>query len=128
MNFFKKTDLIVIIVLLIISATVYLTYNYLAQSEEAKAEIYLGSELLKTVNLSSGENSTFSIPGNENVVFHLYEDGTIAFEKSDCPDQICVHSGKLHIVGQSAACLPNALILKIVPQNGYKNDQNDVVV
>ena len=119
MKFFKKTDLIVIIILLIISATVYLTYNYLAQGEEAKAEIYLGSKLMKTVNLSTGENSTFSIPGKENVVFHLYEDGTIAFEESDCPDQICVHSGKLHIVGQSAACLPNALILKIVPQ--YKN-------
>ncbi|HZK88502.1 MAG TPA: NusG domain II-containing protein [Anaerovoracaceae bacterium] len=128
MKFFKKTDLIVIVVLLIISAVVYITYNYLAQDEEAKAEIYLGSKLMKTVNLSTGNNSTFSIPGKENVVFHLYEDGTIAFEKSDCPDQICVHSGKLHIVGQSAACLPNALILKIVPQNGYNNNQNDVVI
>ncbi|MBK5246285.1 MAG: NusG domain II-containing protein [Peptostreptococcaceae bacterium] len=128
MKFFKKTDLIVIIILLIISATVYLTYNYLAQGEEAKAEIYLGSKLMKTVNLSTGENYSFSIPGKENVVFHLYEDGSIAFEKSDCPDQICVNSGKLHIVGQSAACLPNALILKIVPRNGYNNNQNDVVV
>ncbi len=128
MKFFKKTDLIVIIILLVISATVYVTYNYLAQGEEAKAEIYLESELMKTVVLSTGEDSTFSIPGKENVVFHLYKDGFIAFEKSDCPDQICVHSGRLHIVGQSAACLPNGLILKIVPVNGYHNNQNDVVI
>lgn len=128
MKFFKKTDLIVILILLIISAAVYITYNYLAQGEEAKAEIYLGSKLMKTVSLSTGENSTFSIPGKENVAFHIYEDGNIAFEVSDCPDQICVHSGKLHIVGQSAACLPNELILKIVPQNGYNNNQNDVVI
>lgn len=127
MKFFKKTDLIIIIILLVISATAYITYNYLAQGEEAKAEIYLGSELMKTVALSTGENRSFSIPGKENVVFHLYEDGSIAFEKSDCPDQICVHSGRLHIVGQSAACLPNRLILKIVPKNGYKN-KNDVVI
>jgi len=128
MKFFKKTDVIVIITLLIISATVYMAYNYLAQGEEAKAEIYLGSKLMKTVNLSTEENSTFSISGKENVVFHLYKDGTIAFEESDCPDQICVHSGKLHIVGQSAACLPNELILKIIPQKGYNNNQNDVVI
>lgn len=128
MKFFKKTDLIVIIILLIISATVYITYNYLAQDEEAKAEIYLGSKLMKTVNLSTGENYSFAIPGKENVVFHIYQDGAIAFEESDCPDQICVHSGKLHIVGQSAACLPNALILKIVSKNGYNNKQNDVVI
>ena len=127
MKFFKKTDIIVIITLLVISATVYMTYNYLAQDKEAKAEIYLASKLMKTVVLSTGEDSSFSIPGKENVVFHLYQDGSIAFEKSDCPDQICVHSGRLHIVGQSAACLPNGLILKIVPTNGYK-DKNDVVI
>lgn len=128
MNFFKKTDLIVIIVLLSISATVYLTYNYFAQGEDTKAEIYLKSELMKTVDLISNESRTFSIPGKENVVFHLYEDGSIAFERADCPDQICVNSGRLHIVGQSAACLPNGLILKIVPRNGYNNNQNDVVI
>ncbi len=128
MKFFKKTDLIVILILLVISATVYMTYNYLAQNKEAKAEIYLESKLMKTVVLSTGKDSSFTIPGKENVIFHLYEDGSIAFEQSDCPDQICVHSGKLHIVGQSAACLPNGLILKIVPLNGYKNNQNDVVI
>lgn len=127
MKFFKKTDLIIILILLVISATVYMTYHYLAQDKEAKAEIYLESKLMKTVVLSTGEDSTFSIPGKETVAFHLYEDGSIAFESSDCPDQICVHSGRLHIVGQSAACLPNGLILKIVPINGY-NGKNDVVI
>ena len=127
MKFFKKTDLIVIIILLVISATAYTTYNYFAQGEDAQAEIYLGSKLMKTVDLSSGKDIMFSIPGREQVIFHLYKDGSIAFEKSDCPDQICVHSGKLHIVGQSAACLPNELILKIVSK--YRdNKQNDVVI
>lgn len=128
MKFFRKTDLIVIVVLLLLSGAAFMTYMYMAQDEEAKAEIYLGAKLMKTVDLSTGKEDIFSVPGKENVVFHLYEDGSIAFEHSDCPDQVCVNSGKLHIVGQSAACLPNELILKIVPRNSTGGQKNDVVV
>lgn len=127
MRLFKKTDLIVIVILLIISGITFIAYNYFAQDEEAKAEIYLESKLVKTIDLSTGVERTFSIPQKEQVVFHLYEDGSIAFEHSDCPDKVCINSGRLHIVGQSAACLPNGIILKIVPK-GDQNNENDMVI
>jgi hypothetical protein len=127
MKFLIKTDIIIIFIILVISIISFLTFNYLAQNEGAQAEIYLGSELVKTVDLSIGTDKTFSIPGREKVVFHIFEDGSIAFESSDCQDQICVHSGKLHTVGQSAACLPNDLIIKIIPKQ-RNNKQNDVVI
>lgn len=128
MKFFKKTDLIVIVIILVISAAAFIVYNFMEKDKVAKAEIYLGPDLVKTMDLSTGKNSSFSVPNKENVTFHLYEDGSIAFEHSDCPDQVCVKSGRLHIVGQSAACLPNKLILKIVPKNGDGYHENDVVV
>jgi hypothetical protein len=60
-------------------------------------------------------------------VFHLYEDGSIAFEQSDCPEKICIRAGKLHLPGQFAACLPNGLILKIVALEEDENDADIIV-
>ena len=35
------------------------------------------------------------------------------FESSDCPDQICVRSGKLSRAGESAGCLPAVVVIKV---------------
>lgn len=47
---------------------------------------------------------------------------------SDCPDQICVRTGRLTEVGQTAVCIPLHAVLKIVPaseatgkETGYAN-------
>ena len=106
----------------------FLIYQNYASDKRAVAEIYYYSELAATVDLNTGVDQTFTIPQDENVVFHLYPDGGICFEKSDCPDKVCVHAGRLHTVGQSAACLPNGIILKIVPGEMRNGDDMDIVV
>jgi len=128
MKFFKKTDLIIIVALLVIAGAVYMVYHASQDGEDAKAEIYLESRLVQTISLSEGVDRIFSVEERPAVTFHLYEDGSIAFEVSDCPDKVCIHSGRLHIIGQSAACLPNGLVLKIVPANGDAYDENDMVI
>ena len=45
-------------------------------------------------------------------------DGRIRFYSSGCPDQICVHSGWLSREGQSAACIPAGIALKITDGSG----------
>ena len=101
--------------------------NYFA-NKSAKAEIYYGADLVETIDLDTAEERIFSIPQDEHVVFHLYSDGSICFESSDCPDKVCVRSGRLSKVGESAACLPNQIILKIVPSNGYHDGDTDIIV
>lgn len=128
MKYFKKTDLIIVAVLLFISAMIWFTYDYFTADKSAKAEIYYYSKLVKTVDLNKGVEETFSISQNKDVVFHLSKDGRIQFEKSNCPDQVCIHAGKLGTVGQYAACLPNGIVLKIVPKKDYGNDNVDIVV
>ncbi|HYE68792.1 MAG TPA: NusG domain II-containing protein, partial [Anaerovoracaceae bacterium] len=71
---------------------------------------------------------TFSIPQDENVIFHLYQDGSIAFVESDCPDKVCIHAGKLKMTGQFAACLPNGIVMKIVPEKERSEDDPDLVI
>lgn len=128
MEFFKKKDLIIISLIIIFGAAFWLIYHGIFSREVSKAEIYYGSELVKTVELKTESDIRFTVPQNEDVVFRLYKDGSIAFEKSDCPDKICIRSGKLHIMGQTAACLPNKLILKIVPANSGGTNDLDIIV
>lgn len=128
MKYFKKTDLIIVAIILLVSVIIWFIYGYFTADKRAKAEIYYYSKLVKTVDLNNRMEETFSIPQNQDVVFHLSQDGTIEFEQSNCPDQVCIHAGKLGTVGQYAACLPNGIVMKIVPEKDYREDNVDIVV
>jgi hypothetical protein len=128
MKFFKKSDIIVILVLLVFAIAFAVLYRLINTDKSAVAEIYYNSELVETVDLNTGIDKTFSIPQDDHVIFHLYKDGAIRFEESDCPDKICVKAGKLSIVGESAACLPNKIVIKIVPKSGYSDDDIDIII
>ncbi len=128
MKFIKKTDMILIAAILAVSLALWLGYRYVTASRPVKAEVYYKSELAYTVDLSRGEEREFTLPQEPDVVLHLYADGEIAFVKSDCPDKICIHTGKIGGIGESAACLPNGVLVKIVPADGYSSDDPDLVV
>lgn len=128
MVFFKKSDLKIILIIIIISIVTWLTYIFLFSNKPAKAEIYYYSTLVKTIDLNTGVDQVFSISQNKHVVFHLYKDGNIRFEESNCPDKVCINAGKLHMIGESSACLPNGIVLKIVPNGNRKDDDIDIIV
>lgn len=127
MRFFKKSDIIILSIIVIVSLSAWAGYKYLFSKERTKAEIYYNNELVETIDLNAGIDRTFSIPQDENVIFHQYKDGSIRFEKSDCPDKICVKTGKLKTVGETAACIPNRIFMKIVPADGSNSGGLDAV-
>jgi len=128
MRFFKRTDLIIISAIILFSVLLWFIYTAVYSDARVKAEIYYNSELVESIVLTPGQERRFSIPQKKNVVFRIDSEGNIEFEKSDCPDQICVRTGKLRIAGQSAACLPNGLILKIVPLRERRDDDLDIIL
>ncbi len=127
MKFFKKSDIILVLTIVFIGILSMFIYKYNFAEKPARAEIYYKTQLIKSVDLTKGKDVHFSIPQNKNVLFHLDPDGNISFEHSDCPDKICIKTGKLHTVGQTAACLPNEIFLKIVPLNGHEEQDIDII-
>lgn len=109
-------------------SAIWLIYGRIYGGRAAKAEIYYNSVLVQTVDLEKGHERTFSIPQKPEVVFQVDQDGNISFIKSDCPDKICIKTGKLHLVGQSAACLPNGVVVKIVPAGERGSDEPDIII
>jgi len=41
------------------------------------------------------------------------EGGSVYMKSADCPNQICVHSGRISAAGQMIVCLPNRITVKI---------------
>lgn len=128
MRFSKRSDLIIIAVILLVSAVSWVLYDTISKDKPVRAEIYYYSQLVEVVDLDVSENRSFSIPQNLNVVFGIDEKGSIAFIESDCPDKVCIKTGSLHRPGEYAACLPNGIILKIVPQGERDDDDADIIV
>ncbi|MFA5635297.1 MAG: NusG domain II-containing protein [Anaerovoracaceae bacterium] len=128
MSFFKKSDVVIIAVILLVSLAFWLVYDSVSNDRSVKAEIYYYDRLAETISLDGSEESTFSISQNPNVIFRVDEDGNIAFIASDCPDKVCVNTGKIHRVGEYAACLPNGIILKIVPEGDRDDDDVDIIL
>ncbi len=125
---FRKADLIIIAVIIAAAGLFWVVYNSIFSGKAAKAEIYYYSELVETVELVVGQERIFSVAQEEDVVFLLDEEGNIQFIQSDCPDKVCINAGKLHMIGQSAACLPNGIVVKIVPRGERNEEDPDIIV
>lgn len=79
-------------------------------SDNVVAEITYNGQLVQTVNLSEvTEPYTLKYAGTEISV----EKGAISFFSSDCPSQDCVRSGKLTHSGDTAACIPNRVMISL---------------
>ncbi len=75
------------------------------------AVVYTDGKEYAQIDLSAvRESYTIPLPGNTILV----EPGKISMQSADCPDQICVHQGKIHGAGQ-ITCLPNRVQIVIRP-------------
>jgi hypothetical protein len=127
MKYLRKGDLIIIGAVAVMALVFLLLNRYFFAKEGVYAEIYHDSALVQRIDLSTAAEGSFSIPAEPDVVFQIYPDGSIAFKESDCPDKICIRSGRLKNAGQFAACLPNKMMLKIV-SDGKDREGPDLII
>ena len=75
-----------------------------AGGDRLYAEISRGGEVLATLPLDT--DAEYIVNGDyENVV--TIANGSAFFSSSNCPNEDCVHAGRLTKAGQLAVCLPN---------------------
>lgn len=87
------------------------------------AEIRQNGKLVRTVDLGAIDNPVqYEMGGGYRIVLEA-ERGKIRFLSSDCPDQVCVHTGWLTQAGQFAACVPGRVLVRLIGAS-----EQDVVV
>lgn len=78
------------------------------------AEIYLGGELIRTVDdLSPDEEYSFRVGCGDGYNIVTVGGGKIWVSEADCASQTCVNAGKISGGGQTIICAPHKLVIKI---------------
>lgn len=78
------------------------------------AEISIEGELYRRIKLTGhrGRDSlALATARGQNVV--VVEDEEIFVLEADCPDRICVRTGRLSKAGDTAACLPHKILIEV---------------
>lgn len=109
---FKKSDLIIIGGLIVLSLIGAAFYFFASGKKAAKAEILVDAKLVQTVDLSKNQTFTVTgVDGGTNLV--VVSDGKIAVTDADCPDKICVNTGAISKPGQTIVCMPHRVVVQI---------------
>ncbi|MBQ8731759.1 MAG: NusG domain II-containing protein [Oscillospiraceae bacterium] len=116
----------------------WLALRQLTAPSSTRATVLLHSQPVGSIPLAGGaerwyhldpdsgrlmETDSASAP-EEGILFHLFSDGSVCFESSDCPDRLCVQKGRLSLAGDVAVCLPNGVVLRLEGEG----DHPDVIV
>lgn len=123
----RVSDVILIIVILIFSLSLYFIYYEYGKNKEGKQVI---------ITLNGKEYGRYSL--NENKIFEVksngfnkieIKDGKVYVIDADCPDKYCINHEGISKKGESIVCLPHKLFVEISDdENDSKSNDIDVVV
>ena len=97
-----------LVVLVLIAALAGFALMLTQTGQGAQVEIAVNGEVYGIYDLDTDQ--TIEI-GEKNIC--RIENGAAWMEWADCPDQICVHTGKLTKPGQAAVCLPARISVRL---------------
>ncbi len=108
----KKKDIYLIGGIVIAAVIFFMIVHFVIQKDGAVAVIRVDGKIMKELSLS--KNTTVTVAGyegGENIV--VVEQGAVYMQEADCPDKICVHTGKISKVGETIVCLPHRVVVEI---------------
>ncbi len=105
----KLGDIVIISVILLITAGVFCFRLFGFESGERVVVSIDGKETEYLLD----ENRTVNIENGGVKLCVVIENGEVVVTDSNCPEQSCVHMGKISDTGESIACIPARLFVKI---------------
>lgn len=119
----RRGDFVILFAVLLLAAVIFVPFA-LAPSRGLTCEIEQDGKQIRSVRLGAGYQDTITIEG-ESVTNVIRIDGKcVYFAESNCPDQVCVRTGKLTRAGQIAVCLPNRVVVRLL---GASDDVDAIV-
>ena len=103
---FKKWDLLIIAVVLVAAA---LSVWFALREDGGEVRVYADGTLRYTFSLS--EEGEYDILDGKMTLG--IEGGKVSVLRSDCEEQLCVHSAAQSVSGGLIVCLPNHVVIEI---------------
>ena len=120
---FGKFDIIIIAV--VTAVLVLCSVPILFSEGDTVAEVYFDGEMIEEINLSENKEKREIRTGPDGKCLIEVDKDKIYFLDSDCPDKICIKSGKLERSGQFASCVPQKVT--VILKGGGSDDLPDAV-
>ncbi len=122
-------DFLIFVVILVCAALIWLRYAMM-QTDHRYGEIWQNGKLVERIVLADNYRDTLVLEGKSYESTIEIDGKKMRFVQSHCPDHTCERTGWLEDVGDTAVCLPNRVLIKIVRADGEMTDDNgvDVVV
>ena len=109
---FKTKDVILLAILLIVAIVSFFIIHS-KPNENLEAVIVKDNQTYKIINLNEVEQPyQINIDGSIPVIISV-EKNSIYFKNSECPDKICVNTGRLSKAGDIAVCLPAKISIEL---------------
>lgn len=114
-------DKILVAMILIIGIASLFAISWFRQPGE-RVVIEVNGQQVQRLELNHSQEIVVTGPiGNTRVKI---DQGTAQVLSSDCPEKICVLTGKIRHAGEMIVCVPNKVVVKII---GITENQFDVV-
>lgn len=111
-----KKDIILLFVVLVIGIVGILLMN--SADTGKSAEIIVDGKTTEIIALDESYEKQI------NGVVVCCENGEVYIKESDCPDKVCIRSGRISKSGEGIICAPNRVAIKI---DGKKGNMPDAI-
>ena len=105
-------DFVICAVVLVLAGLITLPFLF-QPSDSLTCEIKQGDTVVKTIRLADGYQDTITLTAGD--ITNVGK--SVRFASSNCPDQVCVHTGTLTRAGQMAVCLPTRVVVRLIGED-----------
>ncbi|SDB09713.1 NusG domain II-containing protein [Eubacterium oxidoreducens] len=113
---FRKRDALLIGLVLAFAVCIFVIMHTIGAKSGNLVRISVDGEIYGEYSLEQDE--TIYVTSKDTVTnVVIIQDGYVSMEEADCPDQLCVEQGKIHLANESIICLPNKVVVEIL-ENG----------
>lgn len=112
-----KRDIILVLVMLAVAMMALLIINYGVKKKGTYAVVKVdGQELYK---LELDKDTTIDVAGYQGGLNRIeVKAGKVSMTEADCPDELCVKTGKISRTGETIVCLPHRVVIEIKSAQG----------
>lgn len=110
----KKIIIAALISVILLAAVGICVFAVLSPAADKHiAEISLNGEIIRTIDLNTAPDETFTVESELGTNTVSIRGGEISVTDASCPDKICVNHGPLKSELLPIVCLPNKLIISL---------------
>ena len=121
----RKNDFWLILVLLVLAAGSWFLFRSDSTARDKVLVVRKDQQVLQRIELKKVTSETkLIVPVEHGEMVIAYEGGRVL--SSPCPDQVCVHQGKITRSGQTIACVPEKVLVTIT--TAAKENDHDAIL